>query len=172
MNSKDARPGNATRRSRRATKKQQIIALYLAGITNIEDLARITDARASYVSTVLQQAGFLQGYFDLYTSTAQPMNIYSKLFAGRLGFKDEATARRSVAVLDQWYLRFARAGDRAGQHHALSMALVMFDRARWTGRRREADLFRQWLVAQLTLEPAADEENALTATAPRPNEAE
>jgi hypothetical protein len=91
------------------------------------------------------------------------------LFAGRLGFKDEATARRSVAVLDQWYLRFARAGDRAGQHHALSMALVMFDRARWTGRRREADLFRQWLVAQLTLEPAADEESARTATAPRPN---
>ena len=170
MSSKDARPGNATRRPRRATKKQQIIALYLAGITNIEDLARITDARASYVSTVLQQAGFLQGYFDLYTSTAQPMNIYSKLFAGKLGFKDEATARRSVAVLDRWYRHFARAGDRAGQHHALSMALVMFDRARWTGRRREADLFRQWLVARLTLEPAADEEDAVAATAPRPHE--
>jgi hypothetical protein len=92
------------------------------------------------------------------------------VFAGKLGFKDEATARRSMAVLDQWYRHFARVGDRAGQHHALSKALVMFDRARWTGRRREADLFRQWLVAQLTLEPAADEENAVTATAPRPHE--
>jgi len=109
------------------------------------------------VSTVLQQAGFLRGYFDLYTSTAQPMNIYSKVFAGKLGFKDESTARCSVALLDQWYRRFAKEGDRAGQHHALPMALIMFDRARWTGRRREADLYRQWLVAQLTLEPMADE---------------
>lgn len=157
MSLENAKQWIATRRSRRATKKQQIIALYLAGITNIEDLARITDARASYVSTVLQQAGFLRGYFDLYTSTAQPMNIYSKVFASKLGFKDEATARRSVAFLDQWYRRFARDGDRAGQHHALSMALIMFDRARWTGRRREADLYRQWLVAQLTLEPSTDE---------------
>lgn len=114
-------------------------------------------APASYVSTVLQQAGFLRDYFDLYTSTAQPMNIYSKVFANKLGFKDEATARRSVALLDQWYRRFAEEGDRAGQHHALSMALIMFDRAPWTGRRREADLYRQWLVAQLTLEPMADE---------------
>jgi len=29
----------------------------------------------------------------------------------------------------------------------------MFDRARWTGRVREADIFRQWLVTHLTLEP-------------------
>jgi len=47
MSLENAKQRNATRRSRRATKKQQIIALYLAGITNIEDLARITDARAS-----------------------------------------------------------------------------------------------------------------------------
>jgi hypothetical protein len=117
----------------------------------------MTNARPSYVGTVLQNAGLLHGYFDLYTSTTQPMNVYSKLFAGKLGFKNEATARRSVAVLDRFYRQFAQAGDRAGQHHALSMALVMFDRARWTGRVREADLFRQWLVAHLSVEPAARE---------------
>jgi hypothetical protein len=134
-------------------KKQQIIALYLSGITQVEELARMTQARPSYVGTILQNAGLMHGYFDLYTSTAHPMNVYSKLFASQLGFKNAATARRSVAVLDQWYRHFARAGDRAGQHHALSMALVMFDRARWMGKAREADLFGQWLVAQLTLEP-------------------
>jgi hypothetical protein len=149
--------GASTPRPRRLTKKQQILALYLVGITEVDELARRTNARPSYVGTVLQNAGLLQGYFDLYTSTAQPMNVYSKLFARKLGFKNEATARRSVGVLDRLYRQFARAGDRAGQHHALSLALVMFDRARWTGRVREAELFRQWLVAQLTLDPTAGE---------------
>ena len=63
--------GNTTPRRRRTTKKQQIIALYLSGMTDVEDLARMTNARASYVATVLQNAGLLHGYFDLYTSTAQ-----------------------------------------------------------------------------------------------------
>lgn len=145
--------GERAARHRRTTKKQQIIALFLSGITDVEDLASMTDARASYVGTVLQDAGMLRGYFDLYTSTAHPMNVYTKFFAGKLGYKNEATARCSVAVLDRLYRKFATARDRAGQHHALSMALVMFDRARWTGRVREADIFRQWLVAHLTLEP-------------------
>jgi hypothetical protein len=108
------------RRRRRTTKKQQIIALYLSGITGVEELAKMTQARSSYVGRILQNAGFIQGYFDLYTSAAHPMNVYSKLLASQLGFKDEATARRSVTVLDQWYRHFARAGDRAGQHHAYS----------------------------------------------------
>jgi hypothetical protein len=151
--------GNTTSRSQRMTKKQQIMALYVSGITNVEDLATITQARPSYVGAVLQNAGLLRGYFDLYTSTAHPMNVYSRRFAGKLGFKDEATARHSVAVLDQLYEQFAEAGDRAGQHHALSMALVMFDRARWTGKGREADIFRQWLVAHLTPAHVAGEEN-------------
>lgn len=158
------RSGDAISRHRQTTKKQQIIALYLSGIADIADLAMITNARASYVGKVLQDAGLIQGYFDLYTSTAHPMNVYSKFFAGRLGFRDEATARRSVAVLEQLYEQFAQAGDRAGQHHALSMALVMFDRARWTGKMREADFFRQWLVAHLTPVSSAGQDNTAATT--------
>jgi hypothetical protein len=155
-------------RRQRTTKKQQIIALFLAGITDVEDLAGMTNARPSYVGTVLQDAGLLHGYFDLYTSTAHLMNVYAKFFVGKLGFKNEAAARRSVAVLDRLYRRFARARDRAGQHHALSMALVMFDRARWTGRVREADFFRRWLVAHLTAEPQAGEAGTASRPVPRP----
>jgi hypothetical protein len=77
---------------------------------------------------------------------------------GQLGFKDEEVARRSVAAIDKAYQQFAAARDRAGQHHALSMALMMFDRARWTGKVREADVFRQWLVGHL--ESSADEETS------------
>jgi hypothetical protein len=68
-------------RPRRTTKKQQIIALYLSGITNVEELARMTHARPSYIGTMVQNGGLMHGYFDLYTSTAHPMNVYSKLFA-------------------------------------------------------------------------------------------
>jgi hypothetical protein len=144
--------------AQRVTKKHQIMALYLAGITEIEDLATITGAQPSYVGAVLQQAGLIRGYFDLYTSTAHPMNVYSKFFTNKLGFKNEAAARRSVAVLEQMYQQFALTRDRAGQHHALSMALVMFDRARWIGKMREADIFRRWLVAHLE-QADADEED-------------
>ncbi|HYY42829.1 MAG TPA: hypothetical protein VE775_08875, partial [Pyrinomonadaceae bacterium] len=119
-------------RSGRVSRKEQIRSLYLSGITEVEDLALITGARPSYVGSVLHEAGEKTSYFDLYTSTAHPMNIYSKFFANKLGFKDEAAARQSVAVIDNLYRQFELAGDRAGQHHALSMALVMFDRARWT----------------------------------------
>ena len=156
-------------RSQRVTKKNQILALYLSGITDVEDLATMTNARPSYVGTVLQQAGFLHGYFDLYTSTAQPMNVYSKLFASQLGFKNVDAARHSVAVIDRLYTQFEEAGDRAGQHHALSMALVMFDRARWTGKTCEADIFRQWLVAHLELEPTTDTAPTTVTAVPVPD---
>jgi hypothetical protein len=91
----------------------------------------------------------MKGYFDLYTSTGQPMNAHSKFFAGRLGFKDEETARASVVTIDRLYRQFERAGDRAGQHHALMMALTMFDRARWTNKGSEAEVFGQWITQQL-----------------------
>ena len=36
-------------RSQRVTKKNQILALYLSGITDVEDLATMTNVRPSYV---------------------------------------------------------------------------------------------------------------------------
>jgi hypothetical protein len=140
----------AAEKERRVSKKDQIISLFTSGISSVEDLAMITRARPSYIASVLQEAGLMSGYFDLYTTTSHPMNVYSKFFAGRLGYRDEATARQSVELIERYYHQFETAGDRAGQHHALMMAMTMFDRARWTRKPREAEIFRQWLVTRLT----------------------
>ena len=137
------------RAPRRPSRKDQIISLFLTGMGEVEDIAVITGARPSYIASVLQEAGLASGYFDLYTSTAHPMNIYSKFFANKLGFRDEETARESVGLIDRLYRQFEVAQDRAGQHHALLMALTMFDRARWTGKGPEAEVFRNWLVERL-----------------------
>jgi hypothetical protein len=77
------------------------------------------------------------------------MNVYSKFFAGKLGYKDQETARRSVEHIDHYYRQFELAQDRSGQHHALLMALTMYDRARWTGKEPEAEIYRRWLVDRL-----------------------
>ena len=69
--------------------------------------------------------------------------------------KNEAAARQSVELINRLYKQFEMARDRAGQHHALLMALTMYDRARWTGKQLEADLFRQWLAEQLS-QPAPE----------------
>jgi hypothetical protein len=147
----DAKEGGARakRTSSKPSRKDQIISLFLSGMGEVEDIAVITGARASYVGSVLQEAGLHSGYFDLYTSTARPQNIYSKFFANKLGFKDVETAHESVELIDRLYRQFEFAGDRAGQHHALTMALTMFDRARWTGKAREAGVFLNWLTARL-----------------------
>lgn len=145
----DERGGARERGAGRVSRKDQILALFMSGITEVEDLAMITGGRASYVGSVLQESGLKTGYFDLYTSTSRPMNVYSKFFASRLGFKDEAAARESVEIVDRLYRQFELAGDRAGQHHALLMALTMYDRARWTGKAAEANIFRTWLVSNL-----------------------
>ena len=131
---------------RRISKKDQIIALYTSGLGSLEDISILTSARPGYVASVLQEAGLMSGYFDLYTTTAHPMNVYSKFFAGKLGFKDEETALSSVDLIDRFYHQFDIAGDRAGQHHALMLGLTMFNRARWTGKGLEADIFRRWLL--------------------------
>ena len=144
-----APPGADEPTSEPTSKKEQILALYLSGVQAVEDLALLTDARPSYVASVLQEEQLASGYFDLYTSTSSPMNVYSKFFAGRLGFRNVATAERSVDHIDRMYRQFERTADRAGQHHALTMALVMFNRARWTGKAAEADVYRRWLRAQL-----------------------
>jgi len=145
----EEKDSDAAPRERRAAKKDQIISLFTSGMDSVEDLAMITGARPSYVASVLQAAGLMSGYFDLYTTTSHPMNVYSKFFAGKLGYKDELTARRSVEMIERFYRQFETAGDRAGQHHALMMAMIMFNRARWTRKSREAEIFRQWLLAKL-----------------------
>src|SRR5215207_6456549 len=154
-----AQTPQARRSSSRPSKKDQIVSLFLSGMGEVEDIAVITGARPSYVASVLQEAGLHSGYFDLYTSTSQPQNVYSKFFASKLGFKDVETAAESVALIDRLYRQFEFVGDRAGQHHALTMALTMFDRARWTGKGREAGVFLNWLTARLG-EAALDLEEA------------
>lgn len=144
-------------RDRPTTKKEQILSLYLSGMRDVQDLAVLTGATPSYVGSVLRDAGLETEYFDLYTSTAHPMNVYSKFFAGQLGFKDVATARESIGLIDRMHRRFATARDRAGQHHALMMALTMFNRARWTGKRDEAEVFRRWLMERLEAAPPEDQ---------------
>ena len=131
------------------TTKEQVLGLYLTGIRDVEDLAMLTGARPSYVASVLLEEGLREDYFDLYTSTAHPMNVYSKFFAGQLGFKDVEASRASVAHVDRLYRQFELVGDRAGQHHALLMALTMYDRARWTGKADEAEPYRRWLADHL-----------------------
>ena len=143
-------PERGEQRTRRVSKKDQILSLYTSGLGDVEDIAMITGARPSYVASVLQEAGLMTGYFDLYTTSSHPMNVYSKFFAGKLGFKDVDTANASVEIIDRLYHQFGLAGDRAGQHHALMMAMTMFDRARWTGKDEEADIFRRWLLARLS----------------------
>jgi hypothetical protein len=137
------------------SKKEQILSLFAGGITEVDDLALITNTRPSYVAGVLQGNDLKPGYFDLYTSSNQPMNLYSKFFAGKLGFKDVDRARESVELIDRLYRQFETGGDRAGQHHSLLMALTMFDRARWTGKEAEANVFRRWLLDRLSEEEQA-----------------
>jgi len=132
------------------SKKEMILLLFEKGTTEIETIAAISGAKPSYVGSVLHQAGLIDNYFDLYTSTNYPMNIYSKHFRGKLGFKDVETARRSVRNLEEAYRYFDKLQDRAGQHHALEMALMMLDRARWTGKTDEAEVYRLWLVNKLS----------------------
>lgn len=162
------KPPQARRSSNRPSKKDQIVSLFLSGMGEVEDIAIITGSRPSYVGSVLQEAGLVSGYFDLYTSTAHPQNVYSKFFASKLGFKDEETARQSVALIDRLYRQFEFAGDRAGQHHALAMALTMFDRARWTNKGREAEIFQHWLTSRLgepvNIEDEADDAGATEET--------
>ena len=133
-----------------SSKKDVILSLFNAGVTDVEVISAISHAKPSYVGSVLQREGLIDNYFDLYTSTAHSMNIYSKYFTGKLGFKDVESAGRSVEHLDDAYRFFERIQDRAGQHHSLEMGLTMLDRARWTGKLEEAEIYRQWIVGKLS----------------------
>jgi len=109
------------------SKKQQIIALYESGMTDIARIVREVGARPSYVAQVLQREGLITGYFDLYTTTAREQNVYTRFFRNVLAFKTIEAARESVKKIDRLYNYFERLGDRAGQE--------------------ESEVFSEWLAA-------------------------
>jgi hypothetical protein len=129
----------------KSSKKSQILELFQSGITDIGELARRLDTKPSYVANVLQTAGLISGYFDLYTTTALDQNLYSRFFRNALSFKTVEMARESVAQITRLYEYFERIGDRAGQHHAEVLALIGRNRARFSGKIEEARLFENWL---------------------------
>ena len=129
------------------TKKDQILDLHARGVTNIAELAREMGVKPSYVASVLQKAGRLQGYFDLYTTTALDQNIYARFFRNVLSFKTLEAAQESVSKIERLYNYFERLGDRAGQHQAMIVALTGKNRARWSGKHNEAQVFAEWLAA-------------------------
>jgi len=141
------------------TKKQRILDLHAAGITDIVELARRVQTTTSYVAAVLTEAGLLRGYYDLYTTSARPMNYYGRLFQGILSFKNEASALDSVERIDKLYHYFEEQGDRAGQHHAMLVALTGRNRALGIGKVDEARIFSRWLIEHLQIQesPAAEE---------------
>ncbi|HEX4925457.1 MAG TPA: hypothetical protein VFV50_15295 [Bdellovibrionales bacterium] len=147
-------PESGEKRSARS-KKEQVLSLFSSGVSNIYELSQLTGSKPSYVASVLQNAGHLTGYFDLYTHTSSPMNVYAQFFGGKLGFKNVEIARRSVDTIETFYQQFEETKDRAGQHHALAVALTMFNRARFCGKRDESEIFRMWLLEKLR--PPAEE---------------
>jgi hypothetical protein len=136
----------AKRKAKPRTKKDRIALLYGQGITNIMEIARRLDARPSYVAQVLQDAGLLTGYFDLYTTTSREQNVHSQYFRNVLSFKTVESARESVRKIDELYNHFEQVGDRAGQHQAMLVALTGKNRARWIGKQAEAEVFGEWLA--------------------------
>jgi hypothetical protein len=129
------------------TKKELILGLYEQGTTDIAEIVRKVKARPSYVAQVLQHAGHLDGYFDLYTTTGREQNVYTRYFRNVLAFRNPEAARESVQRIDRLYNYFERLGDRAGQHQAMVMALTGKNRARWSGKLEESEVFSGWLAA-------------------------
>src|ERR1041385_2368525 len=129
------------------TKKEQIVSLFESGTKDIAEIVRKVKARPSYVAQVLQHAGHLDGYLDLYTTTGREQNVYTRYFRNVLAFRNVEAARESVARIDRLYNYFERLGDRAGQHQAMVLALTGKNRARWSGKLEESEVFSEWLNA-------------------------
>lgn len=143
----DPRLSESSSQSGHPSKKEQILQLHQDGITDVAEIAYLVEAQPSYIAEVLRQAGLLSGYFDLYTTTSSEQNIYSRYFRNLLAFKDVEAARQSIEKIDRLYSYFERIGDRAGQHHAMVLALTGKNRARWSGKTEEAQIFSDWLAA-------------------------
>lgn len=142
----DPRLDESSTQSGHASKKDQILQLHEDGITDVAEIAYLVDTQPSYVAETLREAGLLMGYFDLYTTTASEQNIYSRYFRNLLAFKDVEAAKQSIEKIDRLYSYFERIKDRAGQHHAMVLALTGKNRARWSGKTEESEIFSQWLA--------------------------
>jgi len=130
------------------TKKRRILELYDGGTTDVAEIVMRTATRPSYVGQVLRQERGL-AYFDLYTSGSdggQAANVYARFFRKVLSFKNVEAARESVARIDRLYNYFGRLGDRAGQHEAMALALKGLNRARFSKKLDEAQVFFEFLV--------------------------
>lgn len=129
------------------SKKTRILELWQEGQHDIAQIVRRVKARPSYVARVLHEAGHLTEYFDLYTETGSERNVYTRYFRNVLNISSVETAQESVARIDRLYNYFERLGDRAGQHQATILALTGQNRARWSGKPEEAQVFKDWLIA-------------------------
>lgn len=132
------------------TKKDQILSLYESGATDIAEIVRTLAVRPSYVAQVLQDAGHIKGYFDLYSSTSNPeseQNVYARFFRNVLQYRTVEAAHESVKQISRLYNYFERLNDRAGQHHAMSVALMGHNRARWSRKHEESAIFHEWLLS-------------------------
>lgn len=88
------------------TKKDYILGLYKSGTTDVLVIAQMAKTKPSYVASVLQAAGLISGYTDLYTTPVSDQNIYSRFFRNILSFKDVVSARESVDRIDNFYRYF------------------------------------------------------------------
>jgi hypothetical protein len=145
VGSSEALKPRKPRAPRKDSKKSRILELYRGGLTDLGEIARNVKTRPSYVAGVLQNAGLIHGYFDLYTTTARDQNLYSRFFRNKLSFKSIEAAKESVAQIARLYEYFERIGDRAGQHHAEVLALTGRNRARFSGKKEESKIFEEWL---------------------------
>lgn len=149
-NRMNAVPFQETKKTGSKSKKEKILELWKSGQRDLWLMAEDLSTRPSYVASVLQNAGLIRGYYDLYTSPESAMNVYFDEFKGKLGFKDVATAERSIGLIEDVYHRLSEIKDRAGQHHCLVTALTMFNRARFIGKVHEAEVFRKWIIRHLS----------------------
>jgi hypothetical protein len=131
------------------TKRERILQTYQQESQDIGEIAFRVGVRPSYVAQVLQKEGLIASYFDLYTHTQREQNIYSKAFRNVLAFRTVEAAQNSVKRINELYEHYHRQRDRAGQHQAMVIALIGFNRARWSGKIEQATQFRNWLIDQL-----------------------
>lgn len=126
------------------TKQARILALY-PDLLDVEAVARALATSPSYVANTLIEAGHPVAYTDVFTSSRQPVNAYARELAGVLRFKDEASTRACLQVLEAIHAEHAARQDYRGMFQVQQLALLGKLRARALGKTVESDLFAAWL---------------------------